>query len=66
MRKDIRFLDKSLSDYLDKKRSEFSRLYFTSNDELIQLMGNLKNIGYLQVFLGKLFEGIGGLVFDRE
>lgn len=26
-------------------------------------MGNLKNTAYLQVFLGKLFEGIGGLVF---
>lgn len=66
MKDDIRFLDKSLSDYLDKKRSEFARLYFTSNDELIQLMGNLKNVAYLQVFLGKLFEGIGGLVFEGD
>ena len=29
-------------------------------------MGNLKNLSYLQVFLGKLFEGIDGLVFENE
>jgi len=40
---DIEYLEKSLSDFLNKKREEFSRLYFTSNEELIKLMGNLKN-----------------------
>ena len=43
----IKYLDKSLTEYLDNKRAEFARLYFTSNDELIQLMGNLKNTAYL-------------------
>jgi hypothetical protein len=38
-------------------------LYFTSNEELIGLMGNLSNQTHLQAFLGKLFEGIAGLVF---
>jgi hypothetical protein len=54
-----------LSEYLDNKRSEFARLYFTSNEELIGLMGNLSNQTHLQVFLSKLFEGISGLVFDN-
>lgn len=41
MIEDLEHLDKSLTDYLDKKRMQFARLYFTSNDELIGLMGNI-------------------------
>ena len=44
---DIEYLERSLSDYLDQKRSEFARLYFTSNEELIGLMGNLSNKTHL-------------------
>ena len=47
MIKDFEYLDKSLSEFLDKKRNEFARLYFTSNEELITLMGNLNNRNYL-------------------
>jgi hypothetical protein len=43
MLKDFEILDKALCEYLDKKRLQFARLYFTSNDELISLMGNLGN-----------------------
>ena len=43
MIEDLEHLDKSLTDYLDKKRMQFARLYFTSNDELIGLMGNISN-----------------------
>ena len=61
----VDYLDKSLHDYLDEKRSGFARLYFTSNEELIGLMGNLNNESYLQVFLSKLFDGIAGLMFNE-
>lgn len=57
----IEFLDKSLNNYLDGKRSDFARLYFTSNEELLNLMSKLSDLEYLQCFLGKLFEGITGL-----
>lgn len=61
---DLEILDKSLANYLEKKRTMFARLYFTSNDELIGLMGNLSNKSYVQVFLSKLFEGVAGLMFE--
>ena len=64
--KDVDYLDKSLHDYLDEKRTGFARLYFTSNEELIGLMGNLNNQSYLELFLSKLFDGIAGLVFDEN
>jgi dynein heavy chain len=66
MIEDLEYLDKSLTDYLDKKRMQFARLYFTSNDELIGLMGNITNQAYVQVFLSKLFEGIAGLIFGEH
>ncbi len=47
MLRDIEVLDKSLNDYLDKKRKEFGRLYFTSNEELVALIANLGNQVYL-------------------
>jgi hypothetical protein len=44
---DLEYLDKSLTDYLDQKRKKFVRLYFTSNNELVGLMGNINNKGYI-------------------
>jgi hypothetical protein len=63
---DLENLDRSLCAYLDQKRNQVSRLYFTSNEELIEWMGQLKNVKYLEVFLAKLFEGVGGLRFRNE
>ena len=63
---DLEYLDRSLCAYLDQKRNKFARLYFTSNEELIELMGQLKSSDYLERFLSKLFEGIGGLIFPAE
>ena len=63
---DLERLDRSLCAYLDSKRAKFSRLFFTSNEELIELMGHLKDQDYLQRFISKLFEGIDGLSFRGE
>ena len=64
MIRDLEYLDRSLCTYLDQKRNKFSRLYFVSNDELIELMGQLKNTEYLQTFISKLFEGVDGFTFE--
>ena len=61
---DVEFLEKSLNEYLDKKRDDFARLYFTSNKELVQLMGNLGKQKFLEIFMHKIFHGISGLLFD--
>ena len=63
---DLERLDRSLCAYLDSKRAKFSRLFFTSNEELIDLMGHLKDQDYLQRFVSKLFEGVDGLNFKGE
>ena len=43
----IEFLDKSLNSYLDQKRTDFTRLFFTSNEELLGLMSKLNDVEYL-------------------
>lgn len=56
-------LDHALCAYLDSKRSQFARLYFTSNEELIELLGQMRGEDFLKHFIGKLFEGVRGLLF---
>ena len=47
-----------LDEYLEKKRKQFSRFFFISNEELINILCNTHNHLHIQGSLKNLFEGI--------
>ena len=48
------------------KRKLFSRFYFISNDELVEILANSNNIHIIQKHINKLFEGVASLYFEKE
>ena len=57
---------KCLIKYLERKREYFPRLYFLSNEQIIEIVGMLEDVSQLERNLFKMFEGIAKLVIVYE
>jgi hypothetical protein len=53
----------NVNKYLLMKRRNFARLYFLSNDELMEMVANSNDTVAIQKDLNKLFPGIYSVVF---
>lgn len=61
---ELEVLDKKLINYLERKRKQFPRFYFISNDDLIEILSQAKDFEKVQGHLNKLFDAIKRVGLD--
>ncbi|KAK6589101.1 dynein heavy chain [Cryptosporidium xiaoi] len=59
-------IQKALGEYLEKQRSVFPRFYFIGDEDLLEMIGNGKDVAVAQRHFGKIFAGISYLKFESK
>lgn len=59
-------IKKALGEYLERERSSFPRFYFVGDDDLLEIIGNSKDILRIMKHLKKMFAGISTIMLDDD
>ncbi|KAF9498186.1 dynein heavy chain protein 1 [Pleurotus eryngii] len=59
-------IQKALGEYLERERSSFPRFYFVGDEDLLEIIGNSKDILRIMKHLKKMFAGISNVRLDED
>lgn len=59
-------IQKALGDYLERQRQSFARFYFMGDEDLLEIIGNSKEIKIVQRHFPKMFAGITSASSEKE
>ncbi|KAF8746268.1 hypothetical protein AX14_000063 [Amanita brunnescens Koide BX004] len=59
-------IQKALGEYLERERSSFPRFYFVGDEDLLEIIGNSKDILRIMKHLKKMFAGISTIILDED
>ncbi|XP_057661058.1 dynein heavy chain, cytoplasmic isoform X2 [Diorhabda carinulata] len=57
-------IQKALGEYLERERTSFPRFYFVGDEDLLEIIGNSKNIARLQKHFKKMFAGVASILLN--
>ena len=63
---DLDVVQKGLKDYLESKRAVFARFYFLSNDDLLLILSQTKDVQNVRPHLRKVFENLADVHFNPD
>lgn len=59
-------IQKKLGEYLNQQRQAFARFYFVGDEDLLEIIGNSKEVRMVQRHFTKMFAGITSMEFENE
>ena len=59
-------IQKSLGEYLERERLNFARFYFIADEDLLEILGNSKDVSRIEPHLKKMFSAIHGFLLSAE
>jgi dynein heavy chain 1 len=59
-------IQKALGEYLERERASFPRFYFVGDEDLLEIIGNSKNVARLQKHFKKMFAGVASVLLKDD
>ncbi|KAJ3049329.1 hypothetical protein HK097_009672, partial [Rhizophlyctis rosea] len=59
-------IQKALGEYLERERQSFPRFYFVGDEDLLEIIGNSKDVVRIQKHFKKMFAGVSSVVLSED